>query len=174
MKVSLREIISSDIPLIESWLEAEHVRRFWSVPATNLCKLCHPTDKDHWSALVEFDCRAVGLVCWQHPTQEELDDAGLFDIPATVIDIDIMIGDVTKIGRGLGTGIISLVANIGLSNPCVPFLIAVIMKKNYASQRAFLKAGFHVDREFDDIISGQCILLVRHRPHDRLFPDMPR
>jgi len=32
-----------------------------------------------------------------------------------------------------------------------------------ASQRAFAKAGFRIDRGFDDVPSGRCVLMVRRR-----------
>jgi len=34
---------------------------------------------------------------------------------------------------------------------------------NLASQRAFAKAGFRKDREFDDVPNGLHVLLLRHR-----------
>jgi RimJ/RimL family protein N-acetyltransferase len=122
-----------------------------------------PPSDGHWRALIETDGRKVGLVLWQHPTRQELDEAGLIDIPESAIDIDIMIGERTEAGRGVGSAAIRLVADAVLSDPTVPFVIAATLIDNLASQRAFAKAGFRSDREFDDVPSGRYVLMVRHR-----------
>jgi RimJ/RimL family protein N-acetyltransferase len=93
----------------------------------------------------------------------ELDEASLIDIPESVIDIEIMIGERTAIGRGVRSTAIRLVAEATLSDPTVPSFIAATLLENLASQRAFAKAGFRCDREFDDVPSGRCVLMVRHR-----------
>ncbi len=50
-----------------------------------------------------------------------------------------------------------------LSDPGVPVATAFARPDNWASQRAFAKAGFRDDREFDDVPSGRYVLTVRHR-----------
>lgn len=100
---------------------------------------------------------------WQHPTGAELDMAGLTDIPTSVIDIDIMIGEHDALGSGLGPSAIRLVAETVLSDPAVPFVMGCARVDNLASQRAFAKAGFRADREFDDVPDGRYVLMVRHR-----------
>jgi RimJ/RimL family protein N-acetyltransferase len=114
------------------------------------------------------DGRKVGIILWQHPTREELDLAGLADIPASAIDIDIMIGEVAALGRGFGTNAIRLVAETALSDAGVPFVMACVRLDNLASQRAFAKAGFRRDREFDDVPNGPHVLMVRHRQKGRV------
>lgn len=163
MNVRLFDVTTDDLPLIEQWLHDDHVRSTWGDPETNSRMLCDPPADGHWRAIIEADGRKAGLVLWQHPTRQELDEAGLIDIPESVIDIDIMIGERTEVGRGVGSATIRLVANAVLSDPAVPFVIAATLIDNLASQRAFAKAGFRSDREFDDIPSGRCVLMVRHR-----------
>jgi RimJ/RimL family protein N-acetyltransferase len=109
------------------------------------------------------DGRKVGIVLWQHPTREELDVAGLSDIPTSVIDVDIMIGEFDALGQGLGSSVIRLVAEVALSDPTVPFVMACARLDNLPSQRAFAKAGFRKDREFDDVPNGLHVLMVCHR-----------
>jgi len=163
MAVQLVEVTSDDLPLIDRWLRADHVRRYWGEPETNLQLLRKPPAKGNWRALIESDGSKVGLVLWQHPTRLELDEAGLFDVPESVVDIDIMIGEAFMTGQGVGSAAIRLVAEAVLADPAVPFVIAATSVENRVSQRAFAKAGFSRDREFDDIPSGRCVLMVRHR-----------
>ena len=163
MNLRLLEVTDDDLPLVEQWLHADHVRSAWGDPAANFRLLSEPPASGSWRAIIEADGRKVGLVLWQHPTREELDVAGLADIPTSVVDIDIMIGEFDALGRGLGSGAISLVAEVVLSDPTAPFVMACARLDNLASQRAFARAGFRQDREFDDVPDGRYVLMVRHR-----------
>lgn len=161
MNIQLRDATNDDLPHIERWLRADHVRSAWGDPDANNKLVRDAPAKGNWRAIIEADGRAVGLVLWQHPTRRELDMAGLFDIPEMAIDIDIMIGEQTAVGRGIGPAAIGLVAEAVLSNPAVPFVMACARLDNLASRRAFAKAGFQEDREFDDIPNGIHVLMVR-------------
>jgi aminoglycoside 6'-N-acetyltransferase len=163
MDVRLLDVTDADLPLIERWLRADHVRRYWGEPEENTRLLREPPAGGHWRALIEAGGRKLGLVLWQHPTRGELDEAGLHDVPESVIDIDVMIGEAGEVGRGVGSAAIRLVADAALADPAVPFVIAATLIDNRASQRAFAKAGFRFDREFDDVPSGRCVLMVRQR-----------
>lgn len=164
--VKLVEVTREDLSLIEGWLRADHVRRYWGEPEGNIRLLHNPPARTR-RALIEADGHKVGLVQWQHPTRPELDEAGLHDVPESVIDIDIMIGETAETGQGIGPAAIRLVAEAALADPAVPFVIAAAMVENTASLRAFAKAGFRREREFDDVPSGRCVLMIR----DRLRPD---
>lgn len=163
MSVRLRDVANDHLPRIARWLHADHVRSPWGDPGANLVLLSGAPANRNRRAVIEADGRAVGIVLWQHPTREELDVAGLVDIPTSVIDIDIMIGEFDALGRGLGSRAISLVAELALSDPAVPFVMACARLDNLASQRAFAKAAFRKDREFDDVPNGPHVLMVRHR-----------
>lgn len=161
--VRLRELTPADRPLLARWLAAEHVRPVWGDPAKILRALDTPLPSGHGRALIETAGRPVGFIQWRHPTRAELDIAGLYDIPTSVIDIDLMIGEPDATGRGIGSQAIALVAAKALSDPAVPFVIGCAAVYNTASQKAFRKAGFTADREFDDIPHGRHILMIRRR-----------
>lgn len=167
MSVLLRDVRNDDLPGIERWLHADHVRGTWGDPAANLRLLSEPAASGSGRAFIEAEGRGVGIVLWQHPTRAELDLAGLTDIPTTVIDIDIMLGEHAALGRGLGSDAIGRVAALALSDPAVPFVMACARLDNVASQRAFARAGFRKDREFDDVPHGPHVLMLRHRPAER-------
>ena len=93
MSLRLRHVTNDDLPLIEQWLHADQVRSTWGDPDANLRLLNEPPASGNWRAIIEADGRKVGIVLWQHPTRQELDVAGLADIPTSVIDIDIMIAE---------------------------------------------------------------------------------
>ncbi|WP_165774528.1 GNAT family N-acetyltransferase [Candidatus Viridilinea mediisalina] len=163
MKLHLRTCTQADLPRITTWLHADHVRRAWGDPDGNLELLRAEAPHGSWRAIIVADGVDVGLILWQHPTRHELDVAGLHDIPASVIDIDIMIGEQAATGKGIGSAAIKLVAEAALHNPEVPFVMACAHVENHASQRAFEQAGFRRDRIFDDVPHGHYVLMVRHR-----------
>ncbi|TVS20993.1 MAG: GNAT family N-acetyltransferase [Planctomycetaceae bacterium] len=164
MNLRLREISNEDLPLIRQWLQADHIRSVWGDPNANLVLLSEPPAHGAWRAIIEAQGREVGVVLWQHPSRDELDAAGLSDIPTSVIDIDIMIGEPTALGSGFGSSAIRQVAEAALSDPRVPFVMACARLDNLASQRAFAKAGFRTVREFDDVPNGRYVLMIRDRP----------
>ena len=168
MSVHLRDVTADDLPLIERWLHADHVRRAWGDPDVTLRLLRVPPPEGQGRAILEVDGAAVGLVLWQHPTRGELDAAGLSDIPASVVDIDIMIGERDALGRGYGAAAIRLVTEAALADPAVPFVMACARLDNVASRRAFARAGFREDREFDDVPHGRYVLMVCHRQAARI------
>ncbi|HRQ63405.1 MAG TPA: GNAT family N-acetyltransferase [Xanthomonadaceae bacterium] len=163
MSFRLRDLTCDDLSLLERWLRAAHVRSAWGDPEENLRMLEEPPPEGSGRAVFEVDGRAVGLVLWQHPTREELDEAGLLDIPTGAIDIDIMIGEADAIGQGFGPQAIDRVASVALSNPAVPFVMGCAEMDNLASQRAFGKAGFRRERTFGDGPDGLQVLMVRDR-----------
>jgi len=61
MKVRLLDVMSADLPLIERWLRADHVRPDWGEPEENLRLLQEPPASGSWRAVIEADGRKVGL-----------------------------------------------------------------------------------------------------------------
>ena len=72
--VRLVDFEGADQRLVERWLRADHVRRYWGEPEEN-ARLLREPPTGTWRALIEADGRKVGLVLWQHPTRQELDEA---------------------------------------------------------------------------------------------------
>ena len=97
------------------------------------------------------------------PARAELNTTGLYDIPTSVIDIDNITGELDNTDRGIGSRAIALVAAKALSDPAVPFAIGCAAVHNTASQKAFTKAGFTADREFDDNPHARHVLMIRRR-----------
>jgi len=118
--------------------------------------------------LIDADGWKIGIVLWLHPRREQLDLAGRTDIPASVIDIDIVIGEVAALQRGDVSNAIRLVAETALSDAGIPFVMAPARLKNPDSQRAFAETGFRRGWEFEDLPSGLHVLMVRHRHEGRV------
>lgn len=89
-----------DLDRLREWLAAPHVSRFWGDAEPNVATVRRRDPRSH--ALILADGEPVGYVCWQKPSSRELQDAGLADLPAGLVDIDMLIGDPLYLGRGIG------------------------------------------------------------------------
>lgn len=74
---------TGDLPLLEAWLSQPHVSRWWGDPGETLETLRKAPAGNQ--ALIVFERRAVGFICWQMPSRQELLDAGLDDLPADLV-----------------------------------------------------------------------------------------
>jgi aminoglycoside 6'-N-acetyltransferase len=142
--------------LLAGWLERPHVRAHWGDPASTLAQclvVCEGGDQ----ALIVADERPVGFVRWQRITQRELDEAGLAEIRAGTMDIDLLVGEPEALGRG--------VASQALAALCErlrdePLLIGATRADHVAAIGAAERAGFRKLREFDDTEIGRAVLMV--------------
>ncbi len=127
--------------------------RWWGDPEKNLAVLAkRPAGTD---ALILADGAAVGYLCWQRPTPEELGAAGLADLPGALVDIDILIGDPAFLGSGIGPQALALLLAKLRDDGATDAGLATSLL-NRAAARAFEKAGFRLFREFDDPEYGPC------------------
>jgi len=98
-------------------------------------------------AIIEADGQPVGYLCWQAPSRAELAAADLDDLPADLIDIDIVIGVAQRLGCGVGPeALAQLILRLrgeGASTVGLGTAIA-----NRRAVRAFEKAGFRPYRDF--------------------------
>lgn len=147
----------ADLSMVERWLQSPHVVRWWGPPerlASRVTERSRTTD-----AVITADGRPVGYLCWQTLSVSDLQDAGLADLPASLVDIDILIGEPEFLGRAIGPRALALlletlrrdgtsVAGLGTSTD------------NHAAIQAFQKAGFRTFRAFEDPEYGSCVYLV--------------
>lgn len=98
--VHIATVDEEDWPLIERWLAAPHVREWWGPTDRILKELKSHTLEE--MALICCDGQPVGLLAWQVPTRKELAEAGLEDLPEDLVDIDVMIGEMDWVGKGIG------------------------------------------------------------------------
>lgn len=87
-------------PLVKTWMLQPHVSRWWGDPERNLLEL-NQRDNDT-QAIIAVDGRPVGYLCWQPPSQSEVLEAGLFDLPGDLVDVDVMVGELDALGKGVG------------------------------------------------------------------------
>jgi len=139
--------LARDLPRLRVWLDRPHVTRWWGDPDEAMAAIRAHAPADH--ALIAVDARPVGYLCWQHLLPEVLAAAGLGDLPADLIDVDILIGELDAVGRGIGPQALMLLLDQlrAAGRTSVGMAAAVA---NPRARRAYEKAGFRLFRAFQD------------------------
>lgn len=148
MTIGLREIDEShDWAIFAGWLNQPHVLATWGQPAEILAEVQKHPRPD--MRVITLDQAPIGLVCWQIPSAQELTDAGLSDLPQGLVDIDIMLGEVSFLGLGHGTTALGLVAQ-HLKKQGVNWVGMAAKQTNQAAIRSYSKVGCRPYREFTE------------------------
>jgi len=143
------------LSLLDRWLREPHVRRWWGDPVRNLAEV-HQRPSDGGHALITADGLPIGYVCWQRYRDEDMAIIGVPDLPEGAIDLDIMIGETSYVGHGVGPRALGLLlARVG-RDPSVPLVGLATSVDNVSAVRAHEKAGFSRVRQFDDPEFGPC------------------
>ncbi|MDH3496180.1 MAG: acetyltransferase [Gemmatimonadota bacterium] len=139
--------VARDLPRLRVWLERPHVTRWWGDRDEAMAAIRQHSPTDH--ALIAVDARPVGYLCWQRPLPEELAAAGLSDLPADLIDVDILIGEPDSVGRGIGPQALTLLLDRLRAAGQTSVGIAAAAA-NPRARRAYEKAGFRLFRAFQE------------------------
>jgi aminoglycoside 6'-N-acetyltransferase len=140
------------------WLAQPHVAKWWGDAARAMehARQCAP--ESH--ALIVADGAPVGYLCWQEPPKEELEAAGLTDLPRGLVDIDILIGEADLLGQGIGSRALEILLARLRAEPAVAFAGLGTSASNTNAIRCYAKAGFRLFREFQDPEWGPCKYLI--------------
>jgi aminoglycoside 6'-N-acetyltransferase len=159
-KVSLRPFIhTSDHALLEKWIKNSHIKEWWGDPDKIIKELSEPAIGGE-EAIITIQDKPVGYVRWQIPSLEELLEAGLDDLPNSVVDIDIAIGEVSYLGRGIASQALRLLINRLLMSANAPMIMMCTSINNIKAIKCFDKAGFKKNRVFADPEFGDMWLLT--------------
>jgi len=132
---------------VAAWLSQPHVSRWWGPSPEVLDEIGRHAAAT--AAMVEADARLVGYLCWQTPTPAALATAGLEDLPADRVDIDIVIGEPGALGRGVGpAALCQLLPRLQADGARAAGLATAVA--NERALRAFHKAGFRPFRDFSE------------------------
>jgi aminoglycoside 6'-N-acetyltransferase len=134
-----------DAPLLAAWVRRPHVAEWWGDPGKTLAAVARHPVAD--AALIRADGRPVGFACWQQLSRQELADAGLDELPAGLIDIDIMIGEPEALGLGCGPEALRQLLE-KLRGEGVPIVGLAAETANHRALRAYEKSGFRPFRDF--------------------------
>lgn len=159
LNVSLDTVdLGRDSAMLFRWFSQDHVSRWWgdAAPAMEHARACSPGSH----ALIVADGARVGYLCWQEPPGEELEAAGLADLPKALVDIDILIGEKRLLGQGIGSRALGILLSRLRADESIEFAGLGTSASNANAVRCFTKAGFHLFREFQDPVWGPCKYLI--------------
>jgi aminoglycoside 6'-N-acetyltransferase len=151
--IGLRPLQADDLPLVREWLGREHVRRWWRDPVeqdiAEITEALEGREPTEYYTILRDD-RPIGLVqsyrVADYPDWEEVVRVG----PGAV-GLDLLIGEVDAVGRGLGPLVLAEFARtIAFADPGVMAVVATVEEENRRSWRAFEKAGFRHLRDVEE------------------------
>ncbi|MDJ0950222.1 MAG: GNAT family N-acetyltransferase [Alphaproteobacteria bacterium] len=157
-----RKLFRSDLGLIERWLAAPHVRRWWGDPEREFALIRDGLGEPSWRPyLVGLAGRPLAyLQCYDLQTDPNKDFAGQ---PPGTRGIDYFIGDSRMTGRGHGAALLAAFLRGAFRVPSVSRVIADPDPSNEASLGALRRAGF-ADHGEVATPSGPARLMVCDRP----------
>lgn len=147
--LELRLLNDSDIPLIEIWLNEEHVRRWYEIPHLGITindwisELKEYKGEFQWITylIVLWQDRPIGLCLYYKCVDSSGEDFGTLPLIGSY-GIDFLIGEESYLGKGLGKGIITLLVDKIFSLQDAQRVTADIDKNNKASEKTLLSCGF--------------------------------
>jgi aminoglycoside 6'-N-acetyltransferase len=148
--ITFRPLARGHFPLLQKWLETPHVRAWWNDPSDLASLESHygpcidrvdPTEV----FLIEDAGHPIGWIQW-YRWSDNPEHAQQLGANLTSAGIDLAIGELNSIDRGLGPAIIrQFVTEIVFSDPTNTAVFADPQEANLRSLRAFAKAGFTAD-----------------------------
>ena len=160
LQVELVEFVQAEhLPILDAWLRLPHVRRWWGDPDAALVEV-RQRAASSGHAMIYADALPVGYLCWQPYAQQDRDIIGWAALPNGAVDMDIMIGELSQLGRGVGPQAIRLLFQRLAENPSVELVGLATSVENRSAIRAYEKVGFSAVKEFDDPDFGRCHFMV--------------
>ncbi len=151
--------------LLRTWLKRQHVRRWWGDPEQTFKASQEPSHAVH-QAIIFTASTPVGYVRWQRMSRAELKAAGLLEVLEQTYDIDIFIGEIARLGRGIGPEALRILLRQLRRDPSIPCASVGTSVANTSAIRAYEKAGFRRLRLFDDPEWGRCWIMVAQLRED--------
>jgi RimJ/RimL family protein N-acetyltransferase len=157
--ITLTPFASTDVELLRYWMTAPHVAMWYPEPEDHIAWAANPPPSGNRS-LIAVDDRSVGYIRWQSVSREVLDSVGLYEIPTGSVDVDLLIGDLAFVGRGIGPKALLILVSQLRQRGDVPLVGLSPSVQNLSAQRAYAKTGFHILREYHVPVYGQLCLMV--------------
>lgn len=182
--IAFRALARSDLPTLRRWLNTPHVYEWWgrhmglgalggagqNAATAAEVEAKYGSTIDHggttYRFIIEWDGASIGLIQWYRLSDFADYARAIGEDPATAAGLDLLIGETSAIGRGLGTlAIDAFVTSIVFHQADVARVVTGPAKNNARSLRAFEKAGFTLVRFVSIKGEPMCeAVMVRNKP----------
>ncbi len=157
MTYSFRPARRLDLPILQRWLRAPEVVRWWGDPAAQAALLEGDLNEPRMvMRIVSFNgspfayAQDYDVASWPQPQ--------FANLPAGTRAIDAFIGEPEMVGRGHGAAFLHLLA-LRLIDDGAPLVAIDPDTRNVRARRAYAKAGF-VDQNVFVVADGEVALMV--------------
>jgi aminoglycoside 6'-N-acetyltransferase len=147
--LSFRPLERSDFPLLQKWLSEPHVDAWWHQPLDlpGLERKYGPRidgiEPVH-VFIIEYETKPIGWIQW-YRWSDYPEHAAQLKAESKAAGIDLAIGEISSIGKGLGSNAIrDFVLSVASTKPGISAFVTDVEEQNDRSCRAFEKAGFVV------------------------------
>lgn len=144
--VLLRQVINSDMPVIEKWLNKEHIKQWYGEPREWIDEINNISGEYDWQNhyIVEYENCPFGFCqyydCSKTPKGFEWDNE-----PLGTFGIDYLIGEEAFLKKGLGSVLIQNLIKLIVQREDPIQIIADPVKDNIKSIKLLEKNGFVLD-----------------------------
>lgn len=146
--LELRLLEDYDVALVKTWLNKEHVKRWYEIPRLGVSiddwiyEMNERNGEFSWITylIAQYQGRPIGM-CLYYKCEDSDEDFGALPLTGSY-GIDYLIGEEAYIGKGLGKGMINLLVDNIFSFPDARIVTADIDKNNKSSEKALLSCGF--------------------------------
>lgn len=147
--ITLRSLTDKDIPLIEKWLNKDHVKRWYEIPRLGITIQDWITEIKAYKTdfkwitylIVLYDDIPVGLCLYYQCADSIGEDFGTLPLAGSY-GIDYLLGDETLLGKGIGKKMIIALTEHVFALPDAQRITADIDSDNIASQKTVTSCGF--------------------------------
>ena len=145
-----RPLTATDLPLLTQWLREPLVARWWNhdTTAEAVQRDFGPSvrgEEPGEDLVILVDGERIGLLqrsVIRHYPEDFTEFAAIVDVPDGAVELDYLIGDAARRGRGLGARMIAaVVENTWCAYPAAAAVLVAVVAANTASWRALEKAG---------------------------------
>jgi aminoglycoside 6'-N-acetyltransferase len=159
--IDFRAVTKKDAALLKRWVASAHWQEWWGEPETEVAEIMAHLESDSVEPMIaELDGKPTAYVQTYDPHME--DDHPYQDQPFGTLGIDISIGEIGDLNKGLGSQILMALSEV-LFEEGATRLIIDPHPENKRAVRAYEKAGFTA---FDTRMSeyGPALLLALDNP----------
>ncbi|GCF92582.1 N-acetyltransferase [Enterococcus florum] len=147
--LDLRPLEEKDVPLVETWLHKNHVKRWYEIPHMGITiddwmtEISERNEEFSWLTylIATWQGQPIGMCQYYRCSDSDEEDFGTLPLAGSY-GIDYLIGEETYLAKGFGKKVIDQLVIRIMQLPDAQRVTADIGPNNFASRNALLSCGF--------------------------------